>query len=109
MYSPSNPGADVYGYVYTDPLLPDTDSDGYIDSVELFSDSDPNDVLSFPEPETITITPPTETITPPPETITENQTVTTTIEGGIVFGVTAATIGLVLTITVVISRRLKKK
>ncbi|NHJ49924.1 MAG: hypothetical protein FK733_19180 [Asgard group archaeon] len=102
IYSPSNPGADISGYVFTDPLLADTDSDGYIDSVELYSDSDPNDPNSYPLPEFITIT-------PPPETITENKTVTTTVTSGILFSVSIATIGLVLSIAVIFSRKIRKK
>ena len=105
-YSPSNPGANATGFVHTNPLNPDSDGDSFIDSVEIFSDSDPNDPLSFPVP--VTITPPPETITLPPGTITQNNTVTTTVEAGIIMVTSVASIVTVLTIIVIIIRKKRK-
>jgi hypothetical protein len=64
----------------------------------------------FVPPDPVTVTPPPETITitPPPETITQNNTITTTVEIGIIFSsiIVTAIIGIT-TITLFLRKRRK--
>lgn len=48
IYAPTNPGANATGYVQTNPLLYDSDSDFYNDSIEIDNETDPNNASSYP-------------------------------------------------------------
>ena len=93
IYSPSNPGANASGYVHTNPTNPDSDGDTYIDSVEINMNSNPNDPLSFPE----------QTIT-----ITQNETITVTVETGIIFSSIIITTIIGITVLVLLLRKRRK-
>jgi hypothetical protein len=75
----------------------------YDDFTEVMLGTDPNDPDDVPE----------TTITLPPDTVTTNITVTnnytTTLESGIAIGVTVGSVGVILTVAVMVSRRVKKK
>ncbi len=89
----------------TDPLDDDTDDDGYSDKVEVDNGTNPNDPNDHPP---TTITPPPETFTPPPETITQNNTVTTTVETGIIFTSVIVTTVVGITTMVLLFRKRRK-
>ncbi|NHJ49371.1 MAG: hypothetical protein FK733_16395 [Asgard group archaeon] len=101
-YAPTNPGANATGYVLTNFNDSDSDDDTFIDGIEIYYNTNPNDVNSYPEP--TTVTPPPVTITPPPETITSNHTVTTTVETGYILTVTIISISVGLLIMVIIRK-----
>ncbi|NHJ49698.1 MAG: PQQ-binding-like beta-propeller repeat protein [Asgard group archaeon] len=97
----------------TDPLLYDTDFDGYSDSLEISEGTDPLDPFDYPEHTTITlppvtVTPPPITAIPPPTTITHNNTITITVETGIIITTTAITAAIILSTIVILSRKRRK-
>jgi hypothetical protein len=92
IYSPFNPGANATGYVHTNATNIDSDYDTFIDSLEIIMNTNPNDPLSFPEP----------------ETITQNNTVTITVETGIIFTSVVITSAIGLTIVVLLLRKRRK-
>lgn len=103
----------------TNPLLYDTDFDGFSDFLEISEGTDPLDPFDHPPttvtpppitvtPPPVTVTPPPETITLPPGTITQNNTVTTTVEAGIIMITSVVSVVTVLTIVVITIRKKRK-
>ncbi|HUU78635.1 MAG TPA: hypothetical protein VMX55_09820 [candidate division Zixibacteria bacterium] len=103
------PIVNVVDTYYDDSNLPNNEIYFFvITAVNQYSESNPSNVgyvTVTPPPETVTETPPPVTETPPPETTTQNFTLTTTLENGIIFGVSALSVGVVLTVAVVAIRR----
>ncbi|MHA1444820.1 MAG: FG-GAP-like repeat-containing protein, partial [Candidatus Hodarchaeales archaeon] len=82
----------------TNPTNTDTDNDGYSDYLEVNAGTDPLDPGDHP-PITITL---------PPETIVQNQTITTTLESGMIITTSVVVVFAGLTAIVLIIRKRRK-